>query len=295
MTKHDELIQKLQEIGFNRLESEVYLTLLKQSPLSGYRIAQILGEGSSNIYKALDILRKKGAVMVEEKPSTRLFAAIPAKEYLGRAEKQMESSLKYLEQHLPQNGDVTKETRVFKLDTIDQVLERAEDMILNAKAQIVVDAFPKMVDLLKPNLEKMAKKKGANKIHVVVNSYDGTDLKNCVMIRKSAGKEAVELWKDSWINMVVDGEKYLLAVVSEDGKTLRHGVWTNSPFLSYVLYSGIASEMMFSVLIQELKKMGVMDELRKTLENYYDAVMGSSVSTKQLPGFQKIMETHQKD
>ena len=82
MAKNDELVAKLQEIGFNRLESEVYLTLLKQSPLSGYKIAQILGEGSSNIYKALDILKKKGAVLVEEKPSTRQFIAVPE---IGRA------------------------------------------------------------------------------------------------------------------------------------------------------------------------------------------------------------------
>jgi HTH-type transcriptional regulator, sugar sensing transcriptional regulator len=293
MGRHDELVNRLQEIGFNRLESEVYLTLLKQSPLSGYRIAQILGEGSSNIYKALDILRKKGAVMVEEKPSTRLFTAIAAKEYLARAEKQMESSLKYLEKHLPQNNDVNAGDRVFKLDTIDQVLERAEEMILNAQTQIIIDAFPKMLEMVKPHLEKVAKKKGSKKIYIVANSYDGTEIKNCVMVNKSAGRDAIELWKDSWLNMVVDGEKYLLAVVAPDGTTLRHAIWTNSPFLSYVIYSGIASEMMFSVLIQELKKRDLMGEMRASLENYYEAVMGSSEQTAKLPGYRKIVETQQ--
>jgi len=291
MVKNDELVVKLQEIGFNRLESEVYLTLLKQSPLTGYKIAQILGEGSSNIYKALDILIKKGAIMVEELPTTRQFTAVAAKEYMERVEKQIAGSLKFLEENLPVNSDAVNETRVFKLGTVEQVLERAVDMILNAQKQIVVDAFPKMLELIKPYLLKTAKGKNDKKVHVVVNSYDGTELKNCVMVKKSAGADALKVWKDSWLNMVVDGEKYLLAVISPDGKTLRHAVWTNSPFLSYVLYSGIASEMMFSVLIDELKKRDMVDIVKAALEKYSEPVMGSSAQTKQLPGFQKIMKS----
>ncbi|HSW59655.1 MAG TPA: helix-turn-helix domain-containing protein [bacterium] len=291
MVKNDELVVKLQEIGFNRLESEVYLTLLKQSPLTGYKIAQILGEGSSNIYKALDILIKKGAIMVEELPSTRQFTAVAAKEYMERVEKQIAGSLKFLEENLPVNSDAVNETRVFKLGTVEQVLERAVDMILNAQKQIVVDAFPKMLELIKPYLLKTAKGKNDKKVYVVVNSYDGTELKNCVMVKKSAGADALKVWKDSWLNMVVDGEKYLLAVISPDGKTLRHAVWTNSPFLSYVLYSGIASEMMFSVLIDELKKRDMVDIVKAALEKYSEPVMGSSAQTKQLPGFQKIMKS----
>ena len=291
MVKNDELIVKLQEIGFNRLESEVYLILLKQSPLSGYRIAQILGEGSSNIYKALDILRKKGAVMVEELPSTRQFTAVPAKEYLARVEKQIENSLEFLSQHLPEQIDNELETRVFQLDTVDQVLERAQEMILNAKKQIIVDSFPKMLELIRPDLEKVSSKKNSEKIHIVVNSYDGASVKNCVMIKKSAGPDAVKIWKDSWLNLVVDGEKYLLAVVKPDGKTLKHAVWTNSPYLSYVLYSGIASEMMFSALIDELKANDMPEVLIKALNKYSEAIMGSSEQTQQLPGFIKIMKS----
>jgi len=291
MVKNDELILKLQEIGFNRLESEVYLTLLKQSPLSGYKIAQIIGEGSSNIYKALDILRKKGAVMVEELPSTRQFTAVPAKEYLARVEKQIENSLKYLSSNLPESSDSEMETRVFQLDTIDQVLERAEDMIRNAKKQIIVDGFPKMLEMIRPDLEKATQKRVKDKLHVVINSYDGTEIKNCVMIKKSAGADALKIWKDSWLNLVVDGEKYLLAVVQPDGKTLKHAVWTNSPFLSYVLYSGIASEIMFSALIDELRKNDLLNILKEALNKYSEPVMGSSELTQQLPGFIKIMKS----
>ncbi len=295
MVRHEELVFKLQEIGLNRLESEVYITLLRQSPLSGYKIAQILGEGSSNIYKALDILRKKGAIMVEEKPSTRLFTAIPAKEYLTRVEKQIESSLDFLDKNLPQNSSAIKETKVFKLESVDQVLERAEDMIKNAEKQISVDGFPAMVDLIQTHIESVAKKKGNKKVKIVINSYDGKEIKNCVMVKKSAAENALKIWKDNWLSLVVDGEKYLLAVVCADGKTLRHAVWTNSPFLSYVIYSGIASEMMFSVLVDELKNKDLLYLLDKIREQYAVPLMGTSDLFHQLPGFIKIMKTQSED
>ena len=290
MKSRDKVVEKLQEIGINRLESEVYLTLLNKSPLSGYGIAQITGEGSSNIYKALDILKKKGAVMVEEKPTTKLFTAVPAQEYLTRVQKQMKDSFEFLEDNLPESQDSLSGAKVFKLDSIEQVKERAEEMILNAKKSIVVDAFPVALSLVAEHLENVASKKGKKKVNVVVNSYDGNSLKNCVMIKKSAAKQTLSVYTDSWLNLVVDGDKYLLAVVKRDDLELRHGVWSNSPYLSFALYSGMASEMVLSVLIEILNKENLLhltDELKK---NYVEPLMGTAALTSQMPGFQKIME-----
>lgn len=290
MKSRDRVVEKLQEIGFNRLESEVYLTLLKKSPLSGYGIAQITGEGSSNIYKALDILKKKGAVMVEEKPTTKLFTAVPAQEYLTRVEKQMKDSFKYLEENLPESPDSLTGAKVFKLESMEQVKERAEEMILNAQKSIVVDAFPVALSLVEEHLETVASKKGKNKVNVVVNSYDGKSLKNCVMIKKSAAEQTLKVYTDSWLNLVVDGDKYLLAVVKRDNLELRHGVWSNSPYLSFALYSGMASEMVLSVLIDILNKENLLHLTKDLKKNYVEPLMGTAELTSQMPGIKKIME-----
>lgn len=294
MSDRSNLIQRLQEIGFNRLESEVYLTLLKNSPLSGYGIAQLTGEGSSNIYKALDILKKKGAVLVEEKPTTKLFTATPAKEYLQRVQKQMAESFVFLESNLPQTQDSLFGAKVFKLESIEQVNERAEEMILNAQSSIVVDAFPVALSLVREYLEKVAAKKGKNKVNVVVNSYDGKFIKNCVMVKKSVAEETLKVYTDSWLNMVVDGDKYLLAVVKKDDLQLRHGIWTNSPYLSFALHSGMASEMVLSVMIEKLQKEDLLHLTKGLKETYVAPLMGTAELTRQMPGFKKIMDAQSK-
>jgi len=294
MSDRSNLIQKLQEIGFNRLESEVYLTLLKNSPLSGYGIAQLTGEGSSNIYKALDILKKKGAVLVEEKPTTKLFTAAPAKEYLLRVQKQMAESFIFLESNLPQTQDSLSGAKVFKLESIEQVNERAEEMILNAQRSIVVDAFPVALSLVSEYLEKVAAKKGKNKVNVVVNSYDGNALKNCVMVNKSVAEETLKVYTDSWLNLVVDGDKYLLAVIKKDDLQLRHGIWTNSPYLSFALHSGMASEMVLSVMIEKLQKEDLLHLTKDLKEKYVAPLMGTAELTRQMPGFKKIMDAQSK-
>ena len=290
MKSRNKIIEKLQEIGFNRLESEVYLTLLNKSPLSGYGIAQITGEGSSNIYKALDILKKKGAVMVEEKPTTKLFTAVPAQEYLTRVQKQMKDSFEFLEDNLPESQDSLSGARVFKLESLEQVKERAEEMILNAEKSIVVDAFPVALSLVSGHLEKVASRKGKRKVNVVVNCYDGKVLKNCVMINKSVAEKTLNVYTDSWLNLVVDGDKYLLAVVRRDNLELRHGIWTNSPYLSFALHSGMASEMVLSVIIEKLHKENLLHLTEDLKEKYVVPLMGTAELTSQMPGYKKIME-----
>ena len=52
-------IYYLKNIGFSNLEALIYLTLLNESNLTGYRIAQILGKPVRNTYTSLMSLQKK--------------------------------------------------------------------------------------------------------------------------------------------------------------------------------------------------------------------------------------------
>ena len=64
-------------MGLNALEAEVYAQLLKESPLTGYGVAKALGKPAANVYKAIDTLADKGAVIVDE-GGTRQCRAVPA-------------------------------------------------------------------------------------------------------------------------------------------------------------------------------------------------------------------------
>jgi len=75
-------IEVLTDLGLNNLEAEIYLTLLKESDLTGYKIAKILGKQRSNIYKAIESLLQKGAILINEQNNSNIYSAIPITSYI---------------------------------------------------------------------------------------------------------------------------------------------------------------------------------------------------------------------
>ena len=60
----DEMLSNLQKIGFTKLESEIYLDLIKNSGLTGYQIAKNLNISRSSVYPTLDAMYKKGYILL---------------------------------------------------------------------------------------------------------------------------------------------------------------------------------------------------------------------------------------
>src|SRR5262249_42168099 len=80
----------LADLGFTALEAEIYLLLLAESPATGYRIAQRLAKPTANVYKGLESLEQKGAVLVGE-GAGRLARAIEPDELLAQVERRFHS------------------------------------------------------------------------------------------------------------------------------------------------------------------------------------------------------------
>ena len=59
-------------------------------------------------------------------------------------------------------------------------------------------------------------------------------------------------WPGEWLNIVVDGEEHLLALLSEDCSRVHQAVWSSSPYLSVLHHSGMASEICMELLVGSL-------------------------------------------
>ena len=82
----DQCAQLIEELGFTRIEAQVYVHLLQDSPATGYRIAKEIGRSFTNTYKALSTLETKGAVLAYA-GKNRLFRAVPVEELFDQLEK----------------------------------------------------------------------------------------------------------------------------------------------------------------------------------------------------------------
>jgi len=107
MSSTDALISRdgpldlLQEFGFTRQESALYVELLRSGPLNGYEAAKALGISRSNAYTALAALVDKGAAWVAEASSVR-YSAVPAAEFLDNRLHRLDATRRRLIESLPE-------------------------------------------------------------------------------------------------------------------------------------------------------------------------------------------------
>ena len=273
----ENIISKLVKIGLSRLESEVYITLIKESPLTGYRIAQILNKAAANTYKALESLEKKGAVIAEETPTMKQYCAVPVKEYLEQLENSFKNDRKFIEESLREISYSVSGDKIYVLQTYDQVLERCSKMLESAEHSVIVDAFPDMLKKIATQLIS-AGKNGVN----IVNAYEPIELDNCRVIIKSNAAKVLQLWSGDWMNIAVDGKEYLITAVDKDG-TFQYAIWSNSPYLSFFVFNGFRYEMLFSALSAKIPEKSRSELINKAYEDV-------NIDLSDLPGYITMLE-----
>src|ERR1043166_2874013 len=119
-----DISQTLIPFGFTRLESEIYTFLLRESPATGYRVAQALKKAAANTYKAIESLQQKGAVLVEEGAS-RSCRAVPSDELLARLTRDFEWRRAEAELRLAELNSNATDERVYGLRSRSPRVDRA--------------------------------------------------------------------------------------------------------------------------------------------------------------------------
>ncbi|HRZ79865.1 MAG TPA: helix-turn-helix domain-containing protein [bacterium] len=278
MADLETIVGRLIKLGFNRLEAEVYLTLLKESPLTGYRLAQILNKAAANTYKALESLEKRGAVVAEGSPNVKQYVAIPIADYMNQLESGFRNDRQFLEESLKDIKYSISGDKIYMLQTFDQVLEKCSRMLENAEYSVIVDAFPSMLKKIIPQLEKAA----LNGVNIIVNAYEPVNVKNCRVIVKSNAKKVLQLWSGDWMNIAVDGKEYLITACEKDG-VLQHAIWSNSPYLSFFVFNGFRYEMLFSALSSKIPS----EKMSEILNSAFEDV---NINIADLPGYRTMLE-----
>ncbi|MDX5790068.1 helix-turn-helix domain-containing protein, partial [Clostridioides difficile] len=59
----DNIINELQNIGFIKYESQIYISLLKESPLTGYEISKLSGVPQSKVYENITKLLNNNIII----------------------------------------------------------------------------------------------------------------------------------------------------------------------------------------------------------------------------------------
>jgi HTH-type transcriptional regulator, sugar sensing transcriptional regulator len=236
--ERDEAIGRLRELGLNQLEAETYAYLLPHEPATAYAIGRAIGRPTANVYKAVERLARIGAVLVEEGDS-RVCRAVPVREFIAHTERAFSGRTQAARQALSRLEKESFDERVYRIESVAEVLARAGEMLARARTVAVVDAFPRVLGELADALARTARRG----VQVVVEAYVPTEIEGADIVVVPEGERSLEAWHSEQLNIVVDGREHLLALLSEDLREVHQAVWSRSLYLSCLHHAGRMSEI----------------------------------------------------
>lgn len=134
-----DLVEKLKEIGFNTYEAKVYIALLKKYPATGYEVAKLANIPQSRTYDTLKVLEEKNIVVsTNTKPQT--YTPIKPKQLTARYQKKINSTISFLDKHLPEVKDNYNEP-ILTINGIQNIQEKIIEVIQNAKHEIYMEIW----------------------------------------------------------------------------------------------------------------------------------------------------------
>lgn len=279
----DSLLATLQELGLSGSEAAVYVHLVQHSPATGYKVAKAIGKPVANTYKTIALLEARGALVVDDSGS-RLCRAVPPPEFLARLQRQFDDrrtraagALAQLARKRTPDDD---DPRVYRLQSRQQVMERARAMLLRATRCALVDVFPEPLAQLADDLDRCA----ARGIDVVVKPYAEISLKRAITIPIiSSERDLPSLWPGHHLHICIDASEALLALLAPQGDGVMQAIFTASPYLAAIQHYGVQFEMMITAVRDGIYKGADNATLRGILNSY------RRFSISQMPGYQALL------
>lgn len=233
----EQAITALRDLGLNQLEAEVYSFLLANEPKTAYAVGRAISRPTANVYKAVESLSQRGAVVVEEGGS-RVCRAIPAREFLRHSEKSFLSRTREAATALASLQSDFSDERVYRVEHVDEVFERCAAMLERAHRVIVIDAFPQSLERLVPAIRSAIKRS----VDVWIEAYRPITIDGAAVVIAQPGESSIELWRAEQLNVVVDGKEVLLALMSLELETVYQALWSRSLYLACLMHGGMMSE-----------------------------------------------------
>lgn len=228
----------LQALGFTEIEALVYGYLVENSPATGYRVSRGIGKQLPNTYKAIESLADKGMIVIEE-GEKKLCQAVPPDEMLVDLDDRFQERRREADRELKALGRPSRFGGVFRLRTVDQVIQRGKAMLDRAREIVLCDLFPGPLEALNEALVETA----AKGVLVVCRQYGQVRIPGVITQPLSESDPALEAWLGQQISIVIDAEEHLIGLLSEDMRSVHEAVWSDSTFLSCMHHNHLAAEI----------------------------------------------------
>jgi sugar-specific transcriptional regulator TrmB len=259
---HDKILEALSLLGLTPLEAEVYRFLCAESSATGYRIAQATGKPVGNIYKAIEGLESKGAVICADDADSRVVRAVPPKEFVSRVRQSVEKACALTQARLAMPMGDEPDHRLYELSEASQVLARARAMLESASSFVIATVCPALVRELADDFAEAA----ARGVHVGVKIFERVEIPGVQIFVDHRGVAAVHSGPGQWLVMTADGRDILQALFDAEGEQVQTASWSEHPLLAWALFSGLSSDIQMEMVRRKIRDGASADEIAKGID-----------------------------
>ncbi len=256
-----QLIDSLKHLGLNSLEAEVYCELLANNGVTAYQLAKGLNKATANVYKAVKVLTRMGGITIESS-NKELCRAVEPTLFLSSLDANYQKVRKNASELLDKNYYSQNSSGVYRLDSAQLAIQNAKNSINGAQQSIIIDAFPKILDLLREQLVSTI----SRGVEIYVQCYHDFELPGAIVVNAFGTKDVVKIWETEQLNLVVDGKESLVCLFNKDLSEVNEATWSNAHYLSCVLHVGLRREHFF----HQLKAYSEQNQLPSKLNDLVD-------------------------
>lgn len=152
----EELIHKIQTLGFNKYEAKSYVSLVRQGTSSAYQVSKDSGVPRARIYEVLNDLEEKGMVLKEEVNDNILYSPLPVDVFLESIESKWKDTFESVKKELKwfEKEEPEADTRVTTLKGEDNILSFCRILLRRAEKRVVASLWESMYQQLLDDLKK---------------------------------------------------------------------------------------------------------------------------------------------
>lgn len=251
----DTFSEDLFGLGFSPLEANIYMTLLKEGEMSGYKLAKAIGISRSSVYAALEGMYKKGMVSKVNDEVSSYIASNPSVLFKQLKQAFVEHA-DQAEQQLAGLYEDKREERFTNLHGFDSIVSSAKEMLLSAEKEVYVNTDFDL-SLFGPELMKLQKRN----VRVIVFSFASLDTKDLEIELYSHHDTVCEGEKPSRIMLVIDCDKALVADTYK-----KRGTWLGTVTNNALFVSIVAEHIHHDIYLYRLKQQKGCEVVDETIK-----------------------------
>lgn len=234
-----DLVEKLKEIGFNSYEAKVYIALLKNYPATGYEVAKLANIPQSRVYDTLKILEEKNIVASNNsKPVS--YIPVKPKQILNGYRKKFDSTINYLEKHLPEIKDDYNEP-ILTITGKQNIQDKISEIIKNAEREIYIEIWSQEYKIFEKDLQDAYNRN----VEIRIVGYDNFQSRFGLVFQHAFAKDIEMSLGGRMVIIAADDSEGIIGKVSsfKNEASDTNIIWTQNKSIAFIIKEFIVHDM----------------------------------------------------